>query len=461
VIPLTSGGGETPLVDRVRQRLAEDFPGGNVAALQQEFEDIVGTSLASWLAGPFFERHISQFKKRPIAWQLKTQPRTLRPESKRKKGVSSAPVFSCLLYYHKLDADLLPKIRTQYVGTLQGGFETELRTLEKLTAPTPDQQGRQLQLDAWIEEMKAFDAKLEQITASGFGPASLRPALRQFAINGALLSLTACWLKKFNGVVDAGPLKGWQAAAGKTNLHADVSTWVGEAFQRLDYFCAAVGPEAPEEKSFATDPISKDLAPLVCATPEETVGKVLELACDRWRQKLDEMVLDPLKEQLKQKKEEQDRIKHELKLDEVRKDYQRSKKLADRHDELKREVKTLRGEIDEKTDTAKRLRREIESWTCAEAATWEKWLGTQPLFDTVASLDGQRPSPLTIAEFIVQESLYAPDINDGVRVNISPLQKAGLLHADVLDAKDADRAEWRADERRWVREGKLPQPGWW
>jgi hypothetical protein len=20
---------------------------------------------------------------------------------------------------------------------------------------------------------------------------------------------------------------------------------------------------------------------------------------------------------------------------------------------------------------------------------------------------------------------------------------------------------WRADERRWCREGKLPQPGWW
>ena len=25
----------------------------------------------------------------------------------------------------------------------------------------------------------------------------------------------------------------------------------------------------------------------------------------------------------------------------------------------------------------------------------------------------------------------------------------------------ADRAGWRADERRWVREGRLPRPGWW
>ena len=67
---------------------------------------------------------------------------------------------------------------------------------------------------------------------------------------------------------------------------------------------------------------------------------------------------------------------------------------------------------------------------------------------------------------IRQESAYWPDINDGVRVNIAPLQNAGLLATDVIAAKDvdkaiADRADWRAGERRWVREGKLPRPGWW
>jgi len=77
-----------------------------------------------------------------------------------------------------------------------------------------------------------------------------------------------------------------------------------------------------------------------------------------------------------------------------------------------------------------------------------------------------RPPPRTIREFVQQESLYHPDINDGVRVNIAPLQMAGLLTADVLVGKDvrkaiADRAAWRDDERRWCREGKLPKPGWW
>ena len=109
---------------------------------------------------------------------------------------------------------------------------------------------------------------------------------------------------------------------------------------------------------------------------------------------------------------------------------------------------------------------QIEAGKSDEPATWGDWLAEQPMFDQISSLDDRRPAPKTIAEFITQESLYAPDINDGVRVNIAPLQKAGILAADVLAAKDldkaiADRAEWRADERRWVREGKLPQPGWW
>ena len=94
------------------------------------------------------------------------------------------------------------------------------------------------------------------------------------------------------------------------------------------------------------------------------------------------------------------------------------------------------------------------------------WLAAQPMYDAISSLDGKKPPPETVADFIRQESAYAPDINDGVRVNIAPLQKAGLLAAEVLASKEidkaiADRIEWRADERRWVREGKLPQPGWW
>jgi hypothetical protein len=73
--------------------------------------------------------------------------------------------------------------------------------------------------------------------------------------------------------------------------------------------------------------------------------------------------------------------------------------------------------------------------------------------------------PASREELARQEQAWRVDINDGVRVNIAPLQLAGLLAGDVLKAADAkksiaDRARWRSDERRWVREGKLPRCGW-
>jgi len=119
-----------------------------------------------------------------------------------------------------------------------------------------------------------------------------------------------------------------------------------------------------------------------------------------------------------------------------------------------------------KSGEGQAVRHVIESWRCPEALTWETWLAEQEMYDQLSSLNGNRPPPQTVAEFIRQGSLYQPDINDGVRVNIAPLQKAGLLTADVLAGKDmdkaiADRAVWRDDERRWCREGKLPKPGWW
>ncbi len=74
-------------------------------------------------------------------------------------------------------------------------------------------------------------------------------------------------------------------------------------------------------------------------------------------------------------------------------------------------------------------------------------------------------APRNRDEVLHTERAWHVDLNDGVRVNIAPLQLAGLLTSDVLKAPDArkalaDRARWRADDRRWTREGKLPRPGW-
>jgi hypothetical protein len=265
IIPLTEGCGERTLLHRVRERIAEEFPGGRVQDIEREFEEIMETSLEKWFAGPFFKHHISQFKKRPIAWQIESNPPNGVGRGRRAR---QAPVFSCLVYYHKLDGDLLHKIRTQYVWNLRDRFQTEFRTLENMESPSNDQLERLGNLRRWIEELKDFDARLEQVSLNGFD-------------------------------------------------------------------------------------------------------------CTKLKEIVDQEHMD--------------------------------------------------------------------KWT---------------------SRDGQVAPPTTREEFYLQEKKYDPDINDGVRVNIAPLQIAGLLSADVLAKKDLqeaiqDRAEWRADERRWCRQDKLPRPGWW
>lgn len=267
IVPLTEGTGELTLLARLRERIAADFSAEPVSAVEREFEEIVGKPLAAWLASDFFRRHISQFRKRPIIWQLTSSPGN--NERRRGRGAGrNAPVFSCLVYYHRLDADLFPKLRSQYVGPLRLRFQTELAGLEKIHERTADQDAQRVELEGKIEELKAFEARIEEVIVRGFD-------------------------------------------------------------------CAALA------ESVAKEPMDK--------------------------------------------------------------------------------------------------------WT---------------------SRDGTSAHPSTREALLAQERGYAPDLNDGVRVNVAPLQKAGLLAADVLAPKDvekaiSDRAEWRADERRWCREGKLPRPGWW
>jgi SAM-dependent methyltransferase len=260
IIPLTSGTGEATLLERVRMRIAEEFPGGSVAAIEREFEEVMGKSLEDWLHTEFFKHHTQQFKKRPIAWQVQSGKFTKKKQ----------PAFACMIYYHKLDEDTLHKIKNQYVGPLRQRYETEMRGIEGIPAASRNelQERRFRELEGLIAELKVFGETLTDVAENGFSSKTL-------------------------------------------------------------------------EKIAKSEP--------------------------------------------------------------------------------------------------------LDSW---------------------CSIDGTRPAPADREAFLRQERSYIPDINDGVRVNVVPLQKAGLLAADVIAKKDlekavSDRAEWRADERRWCREGKLPKCGWW
>jgi len=264
IIPIIRGTTEPITLDRIRERIIEEFE-DNRLTVEREFEELMGKSLEEWLLHDFFKHHTSQFKKRPVAWQIQSTPPGI---SRRGRGQKVMPAFACLVYCQKVDGDTLHKIRSQYVEPLKNKYEAELRTLETIGLLNTDQTVRRTKLEMLIDELAEFDAKLQKVITEGFDS------------------------KKLRELIEDEPL-------------------------------------------------------------------------DKW-----------------------------------------------------------------------------------------------------CSIDGEVPPLDNREELYLQERVYVPDINDGVRVNIAPLQKAGLLASDVLASKDvdiaiSDRAEWRADERRWCREGKLPQPGWW
>lgn len=457
IIPLTEGTDRANLHARLRGRLAANCGEEQVSSEENVFEKVMGKPLGEWVRKDFFRHHVSQFRKRPIAWHL------LSAQWSGRRRQEAA--FECLLYYHQINGDLLPKLKSQYVIPLLKRLEMELRGLESANGGVAsEQKEKKDSLRYRIQELKAFDVVLTEVSSSGFGPKTLHPQLRQHAVNDAMLCLKSRWLKKLNGLIQDGPLADWQKQADQTALHADFPIWITDAIVHLDYHCTVVGPRPPEEKSFITDPTAKDLAGLIFAQAEAMLQGSLRCACDVWWKTFNEAILKPISERIRDAKKELQSLK-ERTLD-PKVDFKEQSDMKRKMNALKCDVKAWQKELDLKSGQGNAVRDVIESWQCPEALTWEPWLARQEIYDQLSSLNGKRPPPQTVAEFIRQESLYQPDINDGVRVNIAPLQKAELLMADMLAGKDvdkaiADRAVWRDDERRWCREGKLPKPGWW
>jgi len=463
VIPLSPGSSEPTLAARVLERLGEEFPGGDLAAIRAEFEQIVGAPLEVWTAGGFFTRHIPQFKKRPIAWQLQSQP--VAQQGQRRSSPAGGRVFSCLVYYHRLDADLLPKLRSHYLAVIRTAHETELRTLEALAKPTPDQGARKAELEVLVDELNGFDATLQAVVETGFGPTPIQPRLRQIAVEDAMLAMKARWLARLRDTLQAVPLPICETASLALGHHADFPRWIATAVTQLPHHCAKAGAKSPDATKFPEDPTPTTLTTVICAETDAMTATALDRACAEWEHVWDTHVIDPLRARISAANSAIEALDRECEaLD--GKNYSRMAEIDQEQKRLRTEVRAWKREIKDKTGQAGVLASRIRTWSSPELATWETWLASTPLFDEISSLDGRRAVPATIRDFIQQESLYAPDLNDGVRVNIAPLQRAGLLAAEVLAAKDvdkaiADRAEWRADERRWVREGRLPQPGWW
>jgi SAM-dependent methyltransferase len=159
IIPITDNTAEVPLAKRLIADLEKMFGEENIENILAEVKDILGKDLDRWLSTDFFKKHVSQYKKRPIIWHL---------QSRRKS-------FECLLYYHKIDSDMLQKLKNIY---LSKALEVTRYRLQELRVRSKDAGGKDKgainkeieRLEEAIGELEEFESNLELILKKGYDP---------------------------------------------------------------------------------------------------------------------------------------------------------------------------------------------------------------------------------------------------------------------------------------------------
>jgi hypothetical protein len=156
IIPISEATHEEPLIKRLIDDLEELFGDENVDALLTEIKSILDRDLESWLSKEFFKKHISQYKKRPIIWQVKS------------KGGN----FDCLLYYHKLDSQALLRLKHQYLSRAIEINNSKLGEQKEKALEDKNTQVYQMieKLEAVMDDLKDLDSKFDTILSKGYDP---------------------------------------------------------------------------------------------------------------------------------------------------------------------------------------------------------------------------------------------------------------------------------------------------
>ncbi len=183
IIPLTPLAKETTLLERVQERLRAD------EIDTSDFAEVMGKPLDGWLATEFFKHHTTQFKKRPIAWQLQSGRFTSR----------TPPAFAMLCFI--ITSWIWMRFRSfaPSISAHCGSGSKPSCAASWALRPKPAAIAKSNAERNWrtaVLELQKFDTILEAVAVTGFGPASLHAPLRQYAIDDAMLALKARWLRR-------------------------------------------------------------------------------------------------------------------------------------------------------------------------------------------------------------------------------------------------------------------------
>ncbi len=153
------GRKEPGLATRVIEKLKHEFGEEKLHRIENEINQILGMSIEEWFNKEFFNYHTTLYRLRPVIWQLSSE--------KFKLGKGN-PVFSCFIYWHKLDEDTIPKVRQLYLKPILTAAKADVDSLsgEIYKAEGRDKAKLEKRLEdanKIYEELKLFDESLESL----------------------------------------------------------------------------------------------------------------------------------------------------------------------------------------------------------------------------------------------------------------------------------------------------------
>jgi hypothetical protein len=170
IIPITEHTEEKILLERIRDRIGAEFGENKISDIESEFADTLfnaackeseirgktppkkKVTMAQWLEKVFFRLHISQFKKRPIAWHL----------------TSSNGTFQVLIFCHKISLDMFKNLKNRHLSKVQSYYRTLLeRARRGESLPGGLTTGKLSDIELELEE---FSNKLDKLIAIPYEP---------------------------------------------------------------------------------------------------------------------------------------------------------------------------------------------------------------------------------------------------------------------------------------------------
>jgi type I restriction-modification system DNA methylase subunit len=127
-------------------------------------EEMLNKSIDHWFRSTFFRyHHCKEYRRRgqriPIYWQLE----------------SDEGAFSCFVYYHKMNADTLPKLRGQYIDKKLDTLRNRLEAIESELKAADGDQARDLrsekeEIHVDIDDISGFRDRVDALIDEGFEP---------------------------------------------------------------------------------------------------------------------------------------------------------------------------------------------------------------------------------------------------------------------------------------------------